>query len=135
MRSEKSNKNPVDYLNRQYSDLLKIEKNSEGVLWVYSKIDDAVAVTKTEGNDTNPYEETHQQEVSQETEEISNPLIKFLCDAGVSEEDAQTISVSYEESSNMRNVYNSLRKIFKTEPGTIYYKLVKQYKEGQNLEI
>ena len=126
---KQSKRNPVDYVSRQYSDLLKIQKNSEGVLWAYSKFTDAAAVTKAE--DTAPQKTTSQQEVPQDAENIVPSLIEFLFGAGVDKADAQKVASAYEECSNMKDAYNVLRRIFKTETGTVYYKLVKQYKEDQ----
>lgn len=126
---QRSKRTPVDYLSRQYGDLLKIQKNSEGALWAYSKISGAAAVTKAEDEGTAPQETTPQQEIPQDT--VSS-LVEFLCSAGVDKTDAQKVSTVYEKCSNLREAYNILRKTFKTKAGTVYYKLVKQYKESRN---
>lgn len=123
---KRSKRNPVDYLSRQYSDLLKIQKNSEGVLWAYSKLADAAAVTKARD------EGASQQEIPEDAENMASSLVEFLCGAEVDRTDAQKVASAYEECSNMKDAYNVLRRIFKTETGTAYYKLVKQYKENQN---
>lgn len=129
---QRSKRSPLDYLTKQFGDLLKIQKNSDGALWVYSKLADVSAVTEAEDETTVPQAEVPQQEIPQDAESASRSLIEFLCSAGVDETDAQKVSSAYEDCSNMRDVYNILRKIFKTETGTSYYKLVKQYKESQN---
>ena len=128
---KQSKQSPLNYLTRQYSDLLKIQKNSNGALWVYSKLTDVTAVTEVEKENETPQESTPPQKFSHDTESTFT-LADFLCGAGVDETDAQKISSAYEQCLNMRDAYNVLRKLFKTEIGTTYYKLVKQYRESQN---
>lgn len=123
---QRSKRNPLEYLSRQYGDLLKVQKNADGALWVYTKLADAAVDTGAEGESAAP----PKQEVPPDTESTSS-LFLFLRSAGVEEADAQKVSSAYEECSNMREVYNVLRKTFKTGTGTAYYKLVKQYKGSQ----
>lgn len=126
---QKSKRTPVDYLNRQYGDLLKIQKNPDGALWVYSKA--AGAIMKPEDGDAAPREEAPPQEDPQDAEGAPLPLVGFLRGEGVDEADARAVSSVYERHSNMRDVYNALRKTFKAEAGASYYKLVKRYKEKE----
>lgn len=125
---QRSKRSPVEYLNRQYGDLLKIRKNSDGALWVYSKLTDDIADgSKTEAESV----AAPTQETPPDAESTSPSLMEFLCGAGVDGTDAQTVSSVYEECSNMRDVYNVLRKTFKTGTGSAYYQLVKQHRESQ----
>lgn len=124
---QRSKRSPVEYLNRQYGDLLKIRKNSDGALWVYSKLADIADGAETEDNSAAaPIQET-----PPDTESTSLSLMEFLRGAGVDGADAQTVSSVYEECPNMRDVYNVLRKTFKAGTGAAYYQLVKQHREAQ----
>lgn len=124
---QRSKRAPVEYLSRQYSDLLKIRKNSDGVLWVYSKLTDIAGGSETEDESAAaPIQET-----PPDVGSASPSLMEFLRGAGVDETDAQTVSSVYEKCSNMRDVYNVLRKTFKTGAGSSYYQLVKKHKESQ----
>lgn len=124
---QRSKRSPVEYLNRQYGDLLKIRKNSDGALWVYSKLADIVDGAETEDESAAaPIQET-----PPDAESTSHSLMEFLRVAGVDETDAQTVSSVYEECPNMRDVYNVLRKTFKAGTGAGYYQLVKQHRESQ----
>jgi len=132
---QRSKRTPVDYLSRQYGDLLKFQKNSDGALWVYSRLADAAAAAGTEDGSVAPQETAPQQETRRDAENPTFPLIEFLCDAGVDETAALKISSAYVKCSDMRAVYNVLRKTFKNEAGKTYYKLVKQYREGQDKRL
>lgn len=128
---QRSKRTPLDYLSRQYGDLLKIQKNPDGALWAYSKLTDAAGDTETEHESAAPQASVPEQEAPPDTESTSLSLDEFLRGAGIGEADVQKVVSVYEECSNMREVYNVLRKTFKTKTGTVYYKLVKQYKRSQ----
>ena len=125
---QRSKRTPLDYLSRQYGDLLKIQKTPDGVLWAYSKLADAAGDAETEHESAAPQASAPEQAVPPDTESTSPSLDEFLRGAGIDEADAQKVLSAYEGCSNMREVYNVLRKTFKTKTGTAYYKLVKQYK-------
>ena len=128
---QRSKRTPLDYLSRQYGDLLKIQKNPDGVLWAYFKLADDAGDTETEHESAAPQASAPEQETPPDTESTSPSLDEFLRGAGIDKADAQKVLSAYEGCSNMREVYNVLRKTFKTKTGTAYYKLVKQYKESR----
>ena len=128
---QRSKRTPLDYLSRQYGDLLKIQKNPGGVLWAYSKLADVADDAKTKHESAAPQASALEQEALPDTESMSPSLDEFLRGAGIDGADAQKVLSAYEGCSNMREVYNVLRKTFKTKTGTAYYKLVKQYKESR----
>lgn len=128
---QRSKRTPLDYLSRQYGDLLKIQKNHDGALWAYSKLADAADDMEPEQGSAAPQASAPEQEVLPNTESTSLSLNEFLRGAGIDEADVQKVLSAEEECSNMREVYNVLRKTFGAKTGTVYYKLVKQYKEGQ----
>ena len=128
---QRSKRPPLDYLSRQYGDLLKIQKNPDGALWAYSKLADAAGGTETGSESAAPQAPVSVQEVPSDTESTSLSLDEFLRGAGIDGADAQKVLSIYEECSSMKEVYNVLRKTFKTKTGTVYYNLVKQYKESQ----
>ena len=126
---QRSKRAPVEYLSRQYGDLLKIRKNADGALWVYSKLTDIADSTETgDESAAAPIQETPP---DTDTESTSLSLMEFLRGAGVDGTDAQTVSSVYKECPNMRDVYNVLRKTFKAGTGAAYYQLVKQHREAQ----
>lgn len=124
---QRSKRPPVEYLNRQYGDLLKIRKNSDGALWVYSKLADIADSAETEDESA----AAPKPETPPDVESPTHSLMEFLRGAGVDGTDAQTVSSVYAECSNMRDVYNVLRKTFKAGTGAAYYQLVKRHRESQ----
>ena len=99
-----SKRKPLDYLARQYGEILKVEKNPDGTVWIC-----APSAAPAE-----------------EPKDDPDLLRRRLAAAGIPDETARKIAGICKESKNMRSTYNKLRKTFGGAEGGRYYRLVKQ---------
>lgn len=143
---QRSKRKPLDYLSRQYGEVLKVEKTPDGTIWICApsvsadaqagkpkdadaqtaKPKDAAPVKQKEQKDGAGQSEKAAKEPVEEQKETADPIQRFTA-AGIPEETARKIVSICKESKNMRSTYNKLRKTFGGAEGGRYYQLVKQH--------
>ena len=140
---QRSRRNPLDYLEKQYSDWFEFEAGEKGSSWITVK---SAAVSGPAS--TAVYEEPvaepapaeaaqEQQPVPEETAPAAQPekepeaapheltLEESLTEAGIPFKDAVRAANILPKCRNMRDVYNRMRGAFGKEDGKTYYEAVK----------
>lgn len=122
----RSKRNPLEYLSRQYSDLLRIEKGEHGAIWIHSAAAEPEESTAPAGPseaESAPSAAAEQPKASEEA-----PSESFYASAGISEDIALRIEKIFRESPNMFVAFNKLRSEFGAAEGRRYYQLVKEHR-------
>ena len=117
---QRSKRKPLDYLTRQFGEILKVEKNPDGTVWICAPSAASAAAAPAKEPVKEPAKEP-----TKESKDDSD-LIRRLTAAGIPDEAARKIAGICKESKNMRSTYNKLRKTFGGAEGGRYYRLVKQ---------
>ena len=124
-----SKRKPLDYLTRQYGEILKVEKNPDGSIWICAPSAALAAAAPAKEPVKEPVKEP-----ARESKADPDLLRLRLAAAGIPDEAAQKIVSICMESKNMRSTYNKLRKTFGGAEGGRYYRLVKQQAAESGME-
>ena len=140
---QRSNRNPQDYLVKQYSAWFVFEAGEKGSFWI-SERDPEAGQTSTAENPApespappavpvpEPTEQTAGQaeqpaaasEAAEGSSPAQSPEASFIA-AGVPEKDAARAAAILPKCRNMRDVYNRMRGAFGKDAGKTYYEIVK----------
>ena len=119
---QRSRRNPLDYLERQFGEWFLFEPGGKGTYWVMQKS------AAQPGEDT-PAAEEPIEETTEETpvEEISGEQRAALTAAGIPAEDTARVAAALSQSENLFAAYNALCQAFGRKQGRQYYDLIKAH--------
>lgn len=126
-----SKRNPLEYLARQYGDIMTVEKGKRGAIWICAAAPqpaDIPAPDSVSGRDDpeeRPAAAPESPAAPSEPEEDS-----VYAAAGIPREIALRIEKICGESSTMLVAFNKLRKEFGADDGRRYYQLAKEHRKG-----
>ena len=128
---QRSRRNPLDYLSRQYPDIIRIEKGEQGAIWVYSTVSEPIEPSMREERSNSltsenaPVKTSEKSGIQEESKEAA-----FYAAAGIREDIALQIAKVFMDSPNLFMVFNKLRSEFGAAEGRRYYQLGKEYRNS-----
>ena len=127
---QRSQRQPLDYLVRQYGDYFKFSQEPDGKIWIY-----AVELM----NNMNKQEDVlsplvDQTEIKTNTKkDVENPNCPseaeiILKEAGIDDEHAKQILMICRSSQELKTLYNCFRTSLGAEKGRTYYHIIKEHR-------
>ena len=127
---QRSKRKPMNYLLRQFGDMIRFEEDEEGMSWcLRASAQPAESPTK----ESQPAEAKQAPDAPQAQSAPDEPSreVELLMEQGLARDVAERIASVFSSSGSLRAAYNKLRAEFGATTGREYYLLVKDIAEKQ----